>query len=279
MTTYSSLLRLTLQEIGENPDIWGTVLNDGVFELLEDAISGMATFSVTSGDVTLTTVNGAADQARCMLLKITGAPGVARNVIVPTATKAYLVNNTTTGGFTITVKTSAGTGVAIPANKPMWVYCDGTNVLGITNASTADNATNVTSTLNGVAIANFANRAVANAWNAGQAATMVSLTDAANVTISLDDANKFRLLTTAGVGATRQLNNPSTTKSGISFEILVVQDGAGSRALTYGTKYRFPGGVTPTLTTTANRGDLLCFSYDITSDKYLGSIIQNYTLT
>lgn len=279
MTSYSNLLRLTLQDVGENPDVWGTVLNTGVFEMLEDAISGMATFSVTSGDVTLTTVNGATDQARCMILVVTGAPGVARNIIVPNLTKTYFVNNTTTGGFTITIKTAAGSGFALPANKPTWVYCDGTNVLGSNHAATADSATNVTTTVGGIAIAQYGRRDFPASWQKGQSSEIEILTDAATVAIDLFESNKFRLVTTDAVGATRVLGNPTNPLSGQSFEVQVVQSATGSRALTYGSKYRWPGGVTPTLTTTPNRADLLVFSYDIGSDKYLGSIIQNYTLT
>ena len=52
MATISPLLRLTLQATGENVDTWGTVLNTGAFELLEDAF-GLTTANVTSADVTL----------------------------------------------------------------------------------------------------------------------------------------------------------------------------------------------------------------------------------
>lgn len=276
MTTYSSHLRLTKQAVGENPDTWGTVLNDGVFEMLEDSICGLAQFSVSGGDVTLTTVNGAADQARCMIIQVTGSPGVARNVIVPALSKVYLCNNKTSGGFTITIKTSAGSGVALPANKPTWVYCDGTNVLAADNSSTTTDAVNVTTTINGVAIANYARKDVTNAWTQSQYTTTTVLSAGATINVNLNTSNKFRVVLNVASGT---LANPTNPHDGQNWEVLAVQDGTGSRTLAYGSKYRFPGGVTPTLTTTANRADILTFSYDSVSDKHIGSIIQNITLT
>jgi hypothetical protein len=41
----------------------------------------------------------------------------------------YFVSNNTTGGFAITFKTSAGTGVSVANGQRMALYCDGTNVL------------------------------------------------------------------------------------------------------------------------------------------------------
>jgi hypothetical protein len=52
-----------------------------------------------------------------------------RNIIVPTTVQQYWVNNETTGAFTFTVKTSAGTGVLVAAGSRSILYCDGTNVV------------------------------------------------------------------------------------------------------------------------------------------------------
>jgi hypothetical protein len=69
------------------------------------------------------------NQARNAVVNLTGAMTAARNVVVPTANKVYLIKNSTTGGFVVTVKTAAGTGVEVAANTARWVYCDGTNVV------------------------------------------------------------------------------------------------------------------------------------------------------
>lgn len=52
-----------------------------------------------------------------------------RNVIVPATVQQYWINNDTTGAFTLTVKTSAGTGVSVPQGGAAILYCNGTNVV------------------------------------------------------------------------------------------------------------------------------------------------------
>jgi hypothetical protein len=52
-----------------------------------------------------------------------------RNVIVPATVQQYWISNNTTGAFTLTVKTSAGTGVAVPQGGAAILYCNGTNVV------------------------------------------------------------------------------------------------------------------------------------------------------
>lgn len=127
--TYSDVLRVTLMENGGHDSSWGTV-NNASINLLEAAIAGRA--AVTHDDTanyTLTTANGSADEARKMILNIGGALGAARNVVVPTKNKVYVVKNATTGGFAVTVKTSAGTGISVPNGNTMLLFCDGTNVV------------------------------------------------------------------------------------------------------------------------------------------------------
>ena len=52
-----------------------------------------------------------------------------RNVIVPATVQQYWVNNTTTGSFTLTIKTASGTGITIASGQRAIFYCDGANVL------------------------------------------------------------------------------------------------------------------------------------------------------
>lgn len=95
------------------------------FDDFDDAVAGIASFSVASGHVTLT-----AAQYRCRILNATGAPAGARNVLLPdTKTGAWLCINSTTGGQTITFKTVSGTGVAVAASSAVWLYSDGTNIV------------------------------------------------------------------------------------------------------------------------------------------------------
>ena len=127
--TFSTSLRLRLQESGANDSAWGSLANT-TFQMVEASIAGRA--AVTHDDTanyTLTTANGTADEARQMILNIGGALGAARNVVCPTTNKLYVVKNATTGGFAVTLKTTAGSGISIPNGKTMILFCDGTNVV------------------------------------------------------------------------------------------------------------------------------------------------------
>lgn len=50
-------------------------------------------------------------------------------IVVPNTLQQYWVRNTTTGTYTLTVKTAAGTGVSVVQNGAAIMYCDGTNVV------------------------------------------------------------------------------------------------------------------------------------------------------
>lgn len=52
-----------------------------------------------------------------------------RSIIVPATVQQYWVNNATTGAYTLTVKTAAGSGVNVTAGSRSILYCDGTNVV------------------------------------------------------------------------------------------------------------------------------------------------------
>ena len=132
-STYSSNLRLELIGTGDQSSTWGTTTNTNLGTLLEQAISGAAdvVFS-TDADKTLSTVNGGTDEARQMIISLTstvvGGLTATRNVIVPSVDKLYVVKNGTSGGQSIVVKTSAGTGITITNGETTMVWCDGTNV-------------------------------------------------------------------------------------------------------------------------------------------------------
>lgn len=128
-STYTTSLRLTKPAVGELDTTWGTVVNQQVTDLLDVAIAGYSSIAMSDADKTLTASNGAADESRPMVINFTGTLTAARNVVVPTSTKLYFIRNSTTGGFAITAKTSAGTGVSIPNGGSAVVACDGTNVV------------------------------------------------------------------------------------------------------------------------------------------------------
>jgi hypothetical protein len=92
---------------------------------------GVLTKSVAGGsNVTLTTV-----EAGNGILIFTGAITANIAVILPTSpTKHWVAVNRTTGSFSLSVKTAAGTGVVVPQNAAVVIYCDGVNV-GLASAA------------------------------------------------------------------------------------------------------------------------------------------------
>lgn len=102
-SSYSASLRFELQFSGENVNAWGDKLN-AVISRVDTAVAGWLTKALT-GDYSLTTVNGGADEARTAMLKFTGTGG--GTVTVPSASKAYVVWNATNADLTVSNGSSA----------------------------------------------------------------------------------------------------------------------------------------------------------------------------
>jgi hypothetical protein len=92
---------------------------------VQDAVNGLATVSI-AGSSTTTLVVG---QYGYALLVLSGAVTAAKSVVFPSITGKWLVTNSSTGDYTVTLKTASGTGIAIPRGYSSWVYCDGTNIV------------------------------------------------------------------------------------------------------------------------------------------------------
>lgn len=87
-SSYSASARYTLQATGENANVWGNILNSGVFSLVDYNINGVLSVS-TSGAKTLTVANGATDEARAAFINYTGlSAGV---LTIPSVPKIYQV--------------------------------------------------------------------------------------------------------------------------------------------------------------------------------------------
>lgn len=119
--SFTSLLRLLLQETYSNPETWGEEQNAGLVRMIDEAF-GLVAITVDD-NVTLTTQNGVSDQARRMALLLTGAGGF--NVVAPALGKLYLVINNCAAN--VTLKTSVTAGVSIRAGTAVWAYYDGTD--------------------------------------------------------------------------------------------------------------------------------------------------------
>ena len=131
MSSTFSNLKFELITTGEQSGTWGSTTNTNLGTAVEQAIVGMATLTsanFTSNVATLTLTNtNTAQNARALCLNIAaGAVSAAGTINVPAIEKPYLIINGSS--FTVTVKVTGLTGVAVPAGKRTVVYNNGTDV-------------------------------------------------------------------------------------------------------------------------------------------------------
>jgi hypothetical protein len=160
-SSYSTDLKLELMVTGENAGTWGDITNTNL-NLLQQAISGYQEVSIAGGAQTTTLVmsNAAISNARNAVIKLTGTITGNQIVTIPDGIeKTYIVENGTTGAFTVQFKTVSGTGLTFSTTDKgiKIVYSNGTNVVdvnanlsGPTLASDLDvNGKSIISTSNG----------------------------------------------------------------------------------------------------------------------------------
>jgi len=287
-SSYTSRIRLNKQGDGDNPNSWGTVLNDGVISLVDDAIAAYTTVEIgANATVTLSAVNGGSDVPRSAFLEVKGSVGGTNNtisLIIPANSKSYVINNVvsanTTASDIVKIKTASGDGYNIPFGAVGLVVCDGTSVysmntkgLGLGTAASADigvcanNVPEVSAadlryvrtsvTTDATVRGNITYQAgslkistSARAYN-----PITTLTDAASITNDFALGNNF-LVT---LGGNRTLAAPSNAVAGQSGTIHIIQDGTGSRTLGYNTAWQFVSATVPTLSTGASDVDILCY--------------------
>lgn len=252
-STYSPNLRLELIGTGEQQGTWGSTTNTNLGTLLEEAIGGYVSVTVSDvADTTLTTSNGSADQSRNMVINLTGALTATRNVICPAIEKLYVVKNATTGGQSVVFKVSGQTGVTIPNGIIEFIYVDGTDARSITGSIAIQDANNVAIT--GGSITGITDLAVADggtgASNAASARTNLGIG-----TIGTQNANAVAITggTVAGVTVSNSsLSNVSVIANASS---LSVRDSDGSNILSIAVGSNLTANTILTLTTgaTSNR--------------------------
>ena len=86
----------------------------------------------------------------------------------------------------------------------------------------------------------------------------VALTDAATITWNAATQPVAKVT----LGASRTMGLPANPVSGQFISLLIIQDGTGSRTITWNAAYEFAADTAPTLTATANLGDLFTFRYN-----------------
>jgi hypothetical protein len=139
-SSYSTDLKLELMVTGEKAGQWGDITNTNL-NLLQQAIAGFQDVSIAGGAQTTTLVmsDAALSNARNAVIKLSGTITGNQIVTIPTGIeKTYIVENGTSGAFTVEFKQDGGTGTTFSTTDKgvKFLYANGTNIIDI-NANLA----------------------------------------------------------------------------------------------------------------------------------------------
>jgi hypothetical protein len=137
-SSYSTDLKLELMVTGENAGTWGDITNTNL-NILQQAIAGYdsVALNATTG-ATLTFSNGILSNGKNAVINLTGTITANVTVIVPDGIeKTYIIKNSTSGAFTVQIKTTSGTGPTFATTDKGFklVYSNGTDVVDVSLSS------------------------------------------------------------------------------------------------------------------------------------------------
>lgn len=192
----------------------------------------------------------------------------------------YIRLNATAGSFTQAMPEIAHVGVSTELNWGRRVIVQETSgVNGITldgyNAETIDGAATFFLPPGGCmafisdGVSNWASYAINpqtllnrhNTFTRAQGTAKVTLADAATIATDASLGNVFEVT----LGGNRALGLPTNLVSGFTYMWIIKQDGGAPRTLTYNAIFKFPGAVTPVLSTGNNDVDVITAVYDGTN--------------
>lgn len=126
VSTYTSnKAHLEKPAAGDYVGTWATPVNQD-WDVVDDALGGSSTASLAGSDWTVATAD-----AQAMRLIATGTLTTNRIITLPASVGGFwLITNSTSGAFTVTVKTATGgsTGPTVTQGYTTFVYSDGTDV-------------------------------------------------------------------------------------------------------------------------------------------------------
>ena len=131
-SSYSTDLKLELMVTGEASNTWGDKTNSN-WNLIQQAVAGYQSIALTSTTTTLAMSNATISNARNMVLELTGTLSGNSTVNLPDGIeKFYVVKDSVThGAYSLTFKTTSGSGFTTENGKAYLAYSDGTNINGV----------------------------------------------------------------------------------------------------------------------------------------------------
>jgi hypothetical protein len=130
-SSYSTDLKLELMVTGENSGTWGDKTNTNL-NLLQQAITGYQAITLTSINTTLAMTDATISDARNAVIKFTGTIAANTTVFVASGIeKTYLIENGTTGAFTLALNQVGGASViwGTTDKSVKQIYLNGTDAV------------------------------------------------------------------------------------------------------------------------------------------------------
>lgn len=217
----STVLRLEKPATGEKTGLWSTIYNLN-YDILEASIAGTTSISTTGGTTTLTNVDYINDQAKKRMLYVSGTLVSNAIIVVPNASKTYVIVNATAGAYTLTIKTSVGSAIAITQGAACEVWCDGSNVMLYVSPMVVT-GTGAPSSASGAAASSVSVSATGNLASTNAQAALAELQG------DIDTIN-------TALGNKQALDSDLTTLAGLSTAKgnTIVSDGSAWAAVTVG---------------------------------------------
>lgn len=248
------LLGLELPVTGTLSGTWGDTVNNAITSLIDTAIAGVYTMGAGTGDVTLTTTTGAANQARSAILLCTGSRAALTTITAPASSKIYVIINNTTGGFGVKlVGAGPTTGITILNGEEAVVAWNGSDFIRIATLGGPMSASTGTFT-GAVGVGGLLSIA-----GGAQTASVTATQSTGSITLDCNLSNVFATTLTANITAPTY-SNPH---DGQTINWFITQGGAGSFTIAWGgvTAVKWPGGTAGVLSTAVGAVDLAVLTY------------------
>jgi hypothetical protein len=127
MAVYTNDLRLKEIATGDESGTWGTSTNTNLSLIAEAFSFGTEAITTNADTHTTTLADGSTDPGRSIFLKYTGTLDSACTITIGpnTVSKLWLIENATSGGFSIIIKQGSGATVTVANGQTKAIYSDG----------------------------------------------------------------------------------------------------------------------------------------------------------
>ena len=256
-------LRLINIQSGTEEGNWGTLTNTNM-NLIGEAFGYGEKAIVDGATATINVLNGSADDARSLYLKITGSLTQACTITMGPQNESsrvmFIENGTSDGGggpWDIIISQGSGSNVTIPNGEAKMVYMDGAGA----GAAVVDAM---------AAIKVLSTRQPDHVYAATVTAPNAS---AGNVDIDWSQGNIVRITNNAAA----TFNAPTNPADGGNY-LIIVKTATGAQATwNWPSTFKWRNNAEPTLTTsTSGEYDVITLIYDATDSVYLASYTLNH---